>query len=274
VDPQASLSDIFQKDIFGKGPTEIMPNLYAQEIDAGARLREYQQEIRNKIVEMHGMEKIPDEIEEYIQGAQGTPAMEESAAFDAIADITAEDAYDWYVYDLVPLGQALYHLSMASAYNAWIEKVTGLRQQMREHEKVAAVIRREKEMDEDAILNELHYIEERIKRSSAILLDKEKTAFFLVVTAEEMVIKETKRAAELFVRYGVPLSGYVVNRILSDSLKGEEIPGYLKGRLAMQENCLRDMEEKFAGQVLAWVPEMNSDVTGLAMIERIAAVMF
>ena len=46
VDPQASLSDIFQQDIFGKGAVEIMPNLYAQEIDADQRIREYQDEIR------------------------------------------------------------------------------------------------------------------------------------------------------------------------------------------------------------------------------------
>src|SRR5881396_4331516 len=44
VDPQASLSDIFQQDIFGKGPVPIMPNLWAQEIDADRRVREYQDE--------------------------------------------------------------------------------------------------------------------------------------------------------------------------------------------------------------------------------------
>ena len=38
VDPQASLSDIFQKDIFGKGAQEIIPNLFAQEIDADKRI--------------------------------------------------------------------------------------------------------------------------------------------------------------------------------------------------------------------------------------------
>jgi arsenite-transporting ATPase len=52
VDPQASLSDIFKKDIFGKGPTEIMPNLYAQEIDADHRVR-IPQEIRQKILDMY-----------------------------------------------------------------------------------------------------------------------------------------------------------------------------------------------------------------------------
>ena len=40
VDPQASLSDIFKRDIFGKGPVEIMPNLFAQEIDADRRIKD------------------------------------------------------------------------------------------------------------------------------------------------------------------------------------------------------------------------------------------
>src|SRR5512136_3500947 len=79
VDPQASLSDIFKQDIFGKGPTEIMPNLYAQEIDADKRVKAYQNEIRQKILDMYGLDTIPEEIESYIQAAAAEPAMEESA---------------------------------------------------------------------------------------------------------------------------------------------------------------------------------------------------
>ncbi|MFQ6078607.1 MAG: ArsA-related P-loop ATPase, partial [Thermodesulfobacteriota bacterium] len=59
VDPQASLSDIFERDIFGKGAVEIIPNLYAQEIDADQRIKEYQKEIRQKITDMYGMHRIP-----------------------------------------------------------------------------------------------------------------------------------------------------------------------------------------------------------------------
>ncbi|MCW5854332.1 MAG: AAA family ATPase, partial [Anaerolineae bacterium] len=59
VDPQASLSDIFQRDIFGQGAVEIMPNLYAQEIDADHHIKAYQEEIRQKIRDMYGFEKIP-----------------------------------------------------------------------------------------------------------------------------------------------------------------------------------------------------------------------
>ena len=59
VDPQASLSDIFQKDIFGKGPVKIMDNLWAQEIDADSHIRAYQDQIRKKILDMYGLEAVP-----------------------------------------------------------------------------------------------------------------------------------------------------------------------------------------------------------------------
>jgi len=274
VDPQASLSDIFQKDIFGKGPTEIIPNLYAQEIDADRRVKEYQEEIRKKILDMYGMEKIPEEIESYIQAAAAEPAMEESAIFDEVVDIVVKGGYDYYIYDLVPLGHALYYLSMASVYDEWIDKITSLRQQMREYDQVAAVIRRDKELDEDAILNELLYIKDRINKSSSILTDKQKTAFFFVVTAEEMIINDTLKAAELFAKFDVPLSGYIVNRVLPASLKEQNIPEYLRNRLAMQEHYLKVIDEVFKGQILAFVSEMERDVTGLTMIEKIARNMF
>jgi arsenite-transporting ATPase len=274
VDPQASLSDIFKVDIFGKGPTEIMPNLYAQEIDADRRIKEYQDEIRKKILDMYGLDKIPDEIESYIQAASAEPAMEESAIFDEVVDIVVRGGYDYYIYDLVPLGHALYYLSMASIYDEWIDKITNLRQQMREYDQVVAVIRRDEELEEDAILNELLYIKDRINKSSSILTDKQKTAFFFVVTPEEMIINDTLKAAELFAKFDVPLSGYIVNRVLPASLKDQEIPEYLKNRITMQEHYLKVINDVFKGQILAFVPEMERDVTGLPMIEKVAKNMF
>jgi len=274
VDPQASLSDIFQRDIFGKGPTEIMPNLYAQEIDADRRIKEYQEEIRKKIRDMYGMDTIPDEIDSYIQAAAAEPAMEESAIFDEVVDIVVKGGYDYYIYDLVPLGHALYYLSMASVYDAWIGKITGLREQMREYDQVAAAIKREKDLDEDAILNELLYIKDRINKSSSILTDKAKTAFFFVVTPEEMVINDTVKAAELFAKFDVPLSGYIINRVLPEELKTQQIPDYLKHRFDMQDKYLKVIQETFKQDVLAAVPEMERDVTGLTMIEKMAQAMF
>src|SRR5512136_1144694 len=201
VDPQASLSDIFQKDIFGKGPVKVMDNLWAQEIDADSHIKNYQNEIRKKILDMYGLEQVPGEIEHYIQAASAEPAMEESAIFDAVVDIVVGGDYDYYIYDLVPLGHALYYLSMAKVYDEWINKITKLREEMREYETMVSRIKREKETDEDKILTELQYIKGRINASSNILTNKERTAFFFVVVPEEMIILDTMKAAELFAKF-------------------------------------------------------------------------
>lgn len=274
VDPQASLSDIFQRDIFGKGAIEIMPNLYAQEIDADQRIRNYQEEIRQKIRDMYGMEEIPEEIENYIQAAAAEPAMEESAIFDAVVDIVVGGQYDYYIYDLVPLGHALYYLSMASVYDQWIDKITALRAEMADYEKVAAVMRREKETEEDKILAELQYIKQRINTSSGILTDRQKTAFFFVVIPEEMIILDTQKAAGLFAKFNVPISGYIVNRVIPPELADQPIPQYLRNRLAMQKMYLDKIEQVFGTNTLARIPEFERDITGLAMIEQMAEAMF
>ena len=274
VDPQASLSDIFQQDIFGKGAVKIMPNLYAQEIDADQRIREYQEEIRGKILDMYGLEQVPEEIENYIQAAAAEPAMEESAIFDAVVDIVVSADYDYYIYDLVPLGHALYYLSMASVYDEWIDKITALRSEMEEYAQVAAVMQREKESEEDAILRELQYIKERINKSSGILTDRERTAFFFVVIPEEMAILDTKKAAGMFARYNVPLSGYIVNRVIPASLAQQQIPDYLRHRLQMQKGHLTTIQRELGKEVLAYIPEMERDITGLSMIEKMANEMF
>jgi arsenite-transporting ATPase len=275
VDPQASLSDIFQQDIFGKGPVKIMENLWAQEIDADQHIKAYQNEIRQKILDMYGFEEVPEEIEQYIQAASAEPAMEESAIFDAVVDIVVQGDYDFYIYDLVPLGHALYYLSMAKVYDEWINKITKLREEMREYEEMVSRLKREKETEEDQILNELQYIRGRINASSQILTDKQKTAFFFVVVPEEMIIFDTKKAAELFAKFDVPIAGYVVNRILPESLlKEKSVPPYLQNRMQMQQAYMAKIEEQLGQLVVAQVPEMERDVTGLEMIRRLSEIMY
>src|SRR5467141_4750633 len=106
---------------------------------------------------MYGFDSVPEEIDNYIAAASAEPAMEESAIFDAVVDIIVQGDYDYYIYDLVPLGHALYYLSMAKVYDEWINRITQLREQMREHEEMVARIKRQTVTEEDQILNELQY---------------------------------------------------------------------------------------------------------------------
>jgi len=274
VDPQASLTDIFKKDIFGKGPVPIMQNLWAQEIDADSHIKAYQDEIRKKILDRYGLPAVPEEIENYIQAASAEPAMEESAIFDAVVDVVMKGDYDYYIYDLVPLGHALYYLSMAKVYDEWINKITKLREDMREYEEMVSRLKHEKMTEQDEILNELLYIKNRINTSAGILTDKTKTGFFFVVVPEAMIIDDTQKAAKMFAQFDVPVAGYVVNRVIPHELLKQNIPDYLRNRIAMQDKHMAELHQAFDDHVMAEVPEMERDVTGLPMIEKLANIMF
>jgi arsenite-transporting ATPase len=223
---------------------------------------------------MYGFDSVPEEIEQYIEAASAEPAMEESAIFDAVVDIVVQGDYDYYIYDLVPLGHALYYLSMAKVYDEWINKITHLREEMREYEEMVSRLKREKETEEDEILKELQFIRTRINASSRILTDKEKTAFFFVVIPEEMILLDTQKAAGMFARFDVPLSGYVVNRVIPQELVKQDIPSYLRNRIEMQGRYLDQIDQMFGEQVAARVPELERDITGLPMIERLASIMY
>ena len=76
-------------------------------------------------------------------------------------------------------------------------------------------------------------------------------------------------------RFDVPLSGYIVNRVLPDELMQQpNIPEYLRNRHTMQQHYLAKIDELFGREVLAWIPEFERDITGLPMIQKMAEVMF
>ena len=163
---------------------------------------------------------------------------------------------------------------MAKVYDEWINKITKLREEMREYETMVSRIKRQKETDEDQILTELLYIKGRINASSGILTNKLKTAFFFVVVPEEMIILDTQKAAELFAKFDVPIAGYIVNRVLPPELRHQNVPAYLKNRLAMQSGYMDKIKATLGDQVRGYVQEMERDVTGLAMIEKLANIMY
>ena len=66
----------------------------------------------------------------------------------------------------------------------------------------------------------------------------------------------------------------MVNRVVPRELLQQEIPSYLRNRIEMQDRHLGKIDELFGNQVAAFVPELERDVTGLPMIEKLAKIMY
>jgi len=164
VDPQASLSDIFQRDIFGKGVVEIMPNLYAQEIDADQTYQGLPAGDQAEDPRHVRLDKIPDEIESYISAAAASLPWKKARSSTRWSISWWRGSLDYYIYDLVPLGHALYYLSMPRSTTSGSGDHRPARRDARIRTD-GGRISRDKPLDEDLILNELQYIKTRISTS-------------------------------------------------------------------------------------------------------------
>jgi arsenite-transporting ATPase len=274
TDPQASLTDIFERNIFGKGEVEIAPNLYALEIDADKRIEEYQESIKKKIIEMYG--EVPPEIEEYIASASAEPAMAESATFDAMVELMTSGKYDVYIFDMMPHGHAIRFLGMSQILDAWVDKVVETRKKASEYGEVAAVLSGKGGLaQEDAILSELNFIRSRLDFVGTIMRDSEHTAFFYVLIPEEMAILDTQKAIRMFREFGIPISGVIINQVYPVELLNDlSTPEFLKNRIIMQQKHMKKIRELFGEMILGTVPMLDREPKGLEMIEKIANILY
>ncbi len=275
TDPQASLSDIFEADIFGRGVVELLPNLFVVEIDADRRVRDYQNQVREKIKSMYGLDAVPEEIDEYIESTSAEPAMYESATYDAMAELVAAREYDLFIFDMPPFGHGVRMVAMADILTKWVEKITDAREKVAEYEAVAATLRGGgKDATEDAVLRELLDIKRQVTMFTDLITDRRRTAFFMVLIPEQMAIVDTERALHMFSDLKVELSGLVVNQVYPADLLGDpELPEFLRNRITMQQGNLAEISRKFGPRVVGAMPMFPREPKGLEMIEQVSRVL-
>jgi arsenite-transporting ATPase len=61
---------------------------------------------------------------------------------------------------------------------------------------------------------------------------------------------------------------------MPEELAQQNVPAYLQNRIVMQQKYLGNIRDDFGNDVLAYVPELERDVTGLPAIERLARIMY
>jgi len=271
TDPQASLSDILERDIYGRGLVEVLPNLTVVEIDADRRVADYQQEIKQKIKDMYGMDEIPPEIEEYIDSTSAEPAMYESATYDAMAELVAEKRYDMYIFDMPPFGHGVRMIAMADILSKWVEKITEAREKVQEYEQVAATLKGEA-VTEDEVMKELLDIRRKISTFTNLITDQKRTAFFMVLIPEKMAILDTQRALVMFRDLGIRMSGLIVNQIYPRALlEKPNLSEFLRHRVLMQQEHLKIIHDTFGEYLSAALSMYPREPKGLDMIARVAA---
>jgi arsenite-transporting ATPase len=272
TNPVHSLSGLLEQDV-SAAPTEVrgVPELHAYEIDTRETIERSKRDIREKIQWFLKFADISTKADEFVESATMNPAFEESAMFENMVDLMLANAYDVYVFDTAPTANARRLLGMSKVYALWVEKMLKSRQDARTLRQMLSF---SKKKEDDPLLEYLLQFRTRMGQARHLLTDEAKTAFFFVTLPEALPIAVITRFIGWFREFGIPVGGVIVNMVLDREALGTDLPDFVWNRLAMQDDHLRTIREKFDGSVRAVVPLFDQEIRGLAMLDRAGHALF
>jgi arsenite-transporting ATPase len=272
TNPVHSLTSLLDQDVFGKlTPVSGVPNLMAYEIDTRETIERSKQEIREKINWFLKFADVKTQADEFIESATMNPAFEESAMFENMIDLMFEDKYEAYVFDTAPTANARRLLGMSSVYSMWVNKMVKSREEAKSLRELLSYSRKEQK---DPLMDYLLNLQDRMKHAKELLTDPTLTAFFFVTLPEALPIAVISRFINWFNEFGIPVGGVVVNMLIDESSVAGDAPDFVKNRVAMQADYMREIATTFEGEVRSIVPLFETEVRGIPMLDRTADCLF
>ncbi len=270
TDPAHSTSDIFEQSLGGE-PASVIDNLWAMEIDPEQEVERYIAEVKGNIAGSTPP-RLQAEVDRQIDIARISPGADESALFERFTKILEEDSESYHriIFDTAPTGHTLRLMSLPETMTTWIAGLIANRQKVnmlgRMWRKVSGAAAGSHQDHEDPVLEALDRRKHRFEHARQIVTDAKRTAFAFVLIPERLPNLETGKAVRALDKYGIPVGGIFVNRVLPQDAQGE----FLQHRREREAGYLREIETQFAQHQVQHVPLMQTDIVGLQALRGLA----
>jgi arsenite-transporting ATPase len=190
--------------------------------------------------------------------------------FENMIDLMFKDEYDLYVFDTAPTANARRLLGMSKVYSLWVNKMLKSREEARSLRELLSF---SKKKEEDPLMDYLVQFRQRMEHARVLLTDEQQTAFFFVTLPEALPIAVITRFINWFHDFGIPVGGVLVNMRIDESVVGATSAEFVRNRLAMQDEHMATIWERFDGQVRAIVPLFETEVRGVDMLRRVGSAL-
>ena len=272
TNPVHSLSSLLGQNVLGAHtPVDGVPNLWAYEIETKDTIERSKVEIREKIQWFLKFADISTKADDFVESATMNPAFEESAMFENMIDLMFKDEYDVYVFDTAPTANARRLLGMSKVYSLWVNKMLKSREEAKTLREMLSFT---KKKEQDPLMDYLLTFRDRMEHGRVLLTDPGKTSFFFVTLPEALPIAVITRFIQWFYDFGIPVGGVLVNMLIDRAAVGDDAAEFVKNRVAMQQEHMGTIWQKFDGNVRAIVPLFDNEIRGLPMLERLRDAMF
>jgi arsenite/tail-anchored protein-transporting ATPase len=260
-----SLSDAFDIPL-GPTATQIAPNLWGQESDVFFNVARYWgkvQEYAASVLRWRGLDEVMAEEMTVL------PGMDEVGSLLWIADHHDSGQYDVVVVDAAPTGETLRLLSLPEAAKWWMEKIEPIGRRITRL--TGPIIQRVvgMPMPGDDVFNAGEELFRRLEHMHDLLVDRDKTSVRVVLTLEQVVIKEAQRSFTYFHLYGYPTDLVVANRVLPD-----DVGPYFRGWYEAQQRYGPLVEQTFHPVPVRRAPFFDREVVGVAMLRELGQALY
>jgi arsenite-transporting ATPase len=272
TNPVHSLSSLLGRDVLGKHvQIQEVPNLFAYEIDTKDTIERSKGEIREKIKWFLKFADISTKADDFVESATMNPAFEESAMFENMIDLMFKNEYDAYVFDTAPTANARRLLGMSKVYALWVNKMLKSREEAKTLREMLSFT---KKKEEDPLMQYLLSFRDRMEHARVLLTDPKLTAFFFVTLPEALPIAVVNRFIQWFHDFGIPVGGVLVNMLIDQAQAGPNAAEFVTNRIAMQQEHMHTIWEKFDGSVRSIVPLFETEIRGVPTLGRLSESMF
>jgi arsenite-transporting ATPase len=266
TDPAHSLADAFDVPL-GDSPTQVVPNLDAQQIDSQQRLEESWGEVRDHLTELFDWSGLKG-----IEAEELTvfPGMDELFSLATVRDHARSEVYDVIIVDCAPTAETLRLLSLPEVMSWYMDKMFPISRKVAKV--VRPVISRVSTIPfaDEAVFDAVSRFYDRLDGIREILSDSEVTTARLVLNPEKMVISEAKRTYTYLGLFGYSVDSAIVNRILPDDVSDP----YFDRWHEIQADHLVDIDEGFAGTDIRRLRLFEEEMVGTERLRTVAEELY
>lgn len=266
TDAAHSLSDIFSEPLTNH-PRQILPQLYAQEVDALEQLEKKWGEIQSYLKAFFTSQGI-DTIE--AEELSIFPGMEELFSLMEIRQYDRLNEFEVIIVDCAPTGDTLRLLSAPEITQWYLRHIFPLQRTAAKAVRPVANRLLPFPFPEDSVFEAIKNLTLQLAEMKNILADLNKTSIRLVVNPEKMVIKEAQRAFTFFHLFGFNVDAIMVNRLFPPEIKDD----YFQFWKIKQEENLRLIEECFSPLPIFCVELFDQEIIGVDLIEKLAQKLY
>jgi len=282
TDPAHALSNVFAQDIpldTKAVPLKGFSNLFALEIDAQKKLREWKNEYHQDIDTIFkefiegGMDiafdrKVMEELMEL-----SPPGLEELMVLGEIIDLMkdsnppatlplaegerAPGKYDIYVIDSAASGHLLRFLELPEVIRDWLKSIFKILLRYRNIVGLVEIKRKLLDFSKD------------IKKIQETLFESKATEFIMISIAEEMGVREMGDLAQSLEKLNIPYN-YIILNMISPASQCK----FCQAKRANQEKYIAKVKKEYPKKEMVLVPLFPYDIRGIESLKELSKFLF